>query len=81
MSLYAAAACASPVSITNPIATLCRQVVDDLIATGGSAYAAGDLVGQLGGNVAAYLFVVGLPFLKGAEKLKAPSWWLVEAAD
>lgn len=57
------------------------QIVDDLIATGGSAYAAGDLVSKLGGNVVSYLFVVGLPFLKGADKLNAPSWWLVEAED
>lgn len=57
------------------------QVVDDLIATGGSASAAGDLVSQLGGNVVSYLFVVSLPFLKGSDKLNAPSWSIVEAED
>ncbi len=39
-------------------------VVDDLIATGGSAHAAGELVAKLGGKVVEYLFIVGLPFLK-----------------
>lgn len=33
-------------------------VIDDLIATGGSAKAAGELVAQLGGKVEAYLFII-----------------------
>jgi adenine phosphoribosyltransferase len=44
-------------------------VVDDLIATGGTARAVGDLVGQLGGRVAAYVFLVELSFLGGRQKL------------
>jgi adenine phosphoribosyltransferase len=44
-------------------------VVDDLIATGGTAHAVGELVGRLGGKVAAYLFVVELTFLDGRRKL------------
>jgi adenine phosphoribosyltransferase len=44
-------------------------VVDDLIATGGTARAVGDLVGQLGGRVAAYVFLVELTFLGGRQKL------------
>ncbi|PQE03312.1 adenine phosphoribosyltransferase protein [Rutstroemia sp. NJR-2017a BBW] len=47
-------------------------VVDDIIATGGSAQAAGKLVEQLGGNLMGYLFILELDFLKGREKLNAP---------
>jgi len=49
-------------------------VVDDLIATGGSAKAAGELVAKLGGKTLEYLFVVDIPFLQGASKLDAPSY-------
>jgi len=56
-------------------------VVDDLIATGGSASAAGKLVSLCGGKVVEYLFVVGLPFLKGEEKLDAPAYSMIEAED
>jgi len=44
-------------------------VVDDLIATGGTARAAGELVETLGGRVAGYVFLVELSFLAGREKL------------
>jgi adenine phosphoribosyltransferase len=44
-------------------------VVDDLIATGGTAAATGDLVRRLGGSVAAYVFLVELTFLGGRAKL------------
>ena len=44
-------------------------VVDDVIATGGTASAAGQLVRQLGGTVAAYAFLVELTFLNGRSKL------------
>ncbi|KAI9648711.1 adenine phosphoribosyltransferase [Ciborinia camelliae] len=47
-------------------------VVDDIIATGGSAQAAGKLVEQLGGNCMGYLFILELDFLKGRDKLNAP---------
>lgn len=36
----------------------------DLIATGGSAAGAGQLISLMGGKTVEYLFVVGLPFLK-----------------
>lgn len=39
------------------------------LPSGGSAAAAGDLVKQLGGTLAGYLFIVEIPFLKGREKL------------
>jgi adenine phosphoribosyltransferase len=44
-------------------------VVDDLLATGGTAKAAADLVHAQGGYVVAYAFVVELSFLNGREKL------------
>lgn len=44
-------------------------IVDDLLATGGTAAAAGELVRRQGGYVAAYAFVVELDFLGGREKL------------
>jgi adenine phosphoribosyltransferase len=45
-------------------------VVDDLIATGGTARAVGDLAEKLGATVAAYAFLVELTFLNGREKLR-----------
>jgi adenine phosphoribosyltransferase len=44
-------------------------VVDDVIATGGTARAAGDLVEKMGGRVSAYAFLVELSFLGGRKKL------------
>ena len=46
-------------------------VIDDLIATGGSAEAACKLVEELGGTVVKVLFLMELAGLKGREKLKA----------
>lgn len=43
-------------------------IVDDLLATGGTAKAVVDLVEGLGGNVAGLLFVVELDFLNGRQK-------------
>ena len=45
-------------------------IVDDLLATGGTACAAIELVKQLKGNVAACAFVIELTFLNGKDKLK-----------
>ena len=44
-------------------------VADDLLATGGTAKAAVDLIERLGGEVVACAFVVELTFLGGREKL------------
>lgn len=44
-------------------------VVDDLLATGGTAAAAGRLVERLGGIVEGYAFLVELEFLNGRERL------------
>ena len=45
-------------------------LVDDLIATGGTAEAAVKLLRQLGADVVAACFVIDLPDLGGAEKLR-----------
>ena len=42
---------------------------DDLLATGGTAGAAAEIVKKCGANVAGFTFVVELDFLKGKEKL------------
>ena len=44
-------------------------IVDDVIATGGTALASAKLVESLGGKVVGYGFVVELSFLGGREKL------------
>jgi len=44
-------------------------IVDDLLATGGTAKAVTQLVEKLGGNVVGLSFVVELEFLPGREKL------------
>ncbi|VDB97546.1 unnamed protein product [Peniophora sp. CBMAI 1063] len=56
-------------------------VVDDLIATGGSAGAAGQLVEKQGGRLLEFLFIIELTFLKGADKLNAPSYSIVKVDD
>lgn len=43
---------------------------DDLIATGGTAAAATQLVQQLGGEIVGYSFIIELSFLKGSERLE-----------
>ncbi len=44
-------------------------IVDDLIATGGSARATISLIERLGGKVAGLAFLIELKFLKGRERL------------
>jgi adenine phosphoribosyltransferase len=46
-------------------------LVDDLIATGGTAVAAVQLLRRIGADVIAACFVIDLPDLGGAEKLRA----------
>ncbi len=45
-------------------------IVDDLLATGGTARATADLVEKAGGKVAGFAFVVNLAFLDGAARLE-----------
>jgi adenine phosphoribosyltransferase len=42
---------------------------DDLLATGGTAFAASELIQEMGGIVTGFSFVVGLDFLNGKERL------------
>ena len=44
-------------------------IIDDLIATGGTAEAAAKLIEISGGNVCSFIFVINLFDLKGTEKL------------
>lgn len=53
-------------------------VVDDIIATGGSASAAGKLVEMAGGKVIEFMFLMELLFLKGRDKLNAPVYTLLD---
>jgi adenine phosphoribosyltransferase len=46
-------------------------LIDDLIATGGTAVAAVNLLRQIGADVLAACFIIDLPDLGGADKLRA----------
>jgi len=45
-------------------------IIDDLLATGGTALATAKLVERLGGKVEGILFLIELDFLRGREKLE-----------
>jgi len=44
-------------------------IIDDLLATGGTSRATGNLVKKLGGKIVSYGFLIELEFLKGNELL------------
>ena len=44
-------------------------IIDDLIATGGTAEAAAKLVEMSGGNIAAFIFAINLFDLSGSDNL------------
>ena len=44
-------------------------IVDDLVATGGTAKATAELVEKVGAQVAGFVFVIELGFLEGARQL------------
>ncbi|EDO17670.1 hypothetical protein Kpol_1004p45 [Vanderwaltozyma polyspora DSM 70294] len=56
-------------------------IVDDIIATGGSAKAAGELVEKIGAKVLEFNFVMELDFLKGRDKLQAPTFTLLSGQE
>lgn len=56
-------------------------VVDDLIATGGSAACAGNLVRKLGGELLGFVFLMELTFLNGRDKLGAPCHTLLAGQE
>ncbi|HEV3432956.1 MAG TPA: adenine phosphoribosyltransferase [Nitrososphaera sp.] len=45
-------------------------IADDLIATGGTAVAAAQMIKDLGGKVAGFAFIIELSNLKGADRLR-----------
>lgn len=53
-------------------------IVDDIIATGGSALAARKIVEQLGGCLVGFLFILEIEELNGRQKLNAPVVTLIE---
>ncbi len=54
-------------------------VVDDLIATGGSAAAAETLVKKCGGKLLGHIFLIELTKLNGRSKLEAPVYTILES--
>ena len=57
-------------------------VVDDLLATGGTALAASRLVERCGGNVVELAFIIELSFLKGRQQLRPrPVFSLLDYPD
>ena len=50
-------------------------IIDDLIATGGTAEAAGKLIEISGGNVAGFIFVINLYDLPGNNLLKSKGYY------
>ena len=57
------------------------MIHDDILATGGTAVAAAELVKAEGGNVAGFSFIAALDFLKGKEKILPYSNNIVSAID
>jgi adenine phosphoribosyltransferase len=51
-------------------------VIDDLIATGGTAEAAGKLIEMSGGTVAGFIFIINLFDLPGEKKLKDKNYFV-----
>ncbi len=56
-------------------------LIDDLIATGGSALAACRLIEKLGGKVMECAVVIDLPDLKGSEKIKNAGYKVFKLLD
>ena len=46
-------------------------IIDDLLATGGTAHAAGKLIKEAGGNLIGYAFLIELTKLQGRSKLES----------
>jgi adenine phosphoribosyltransferase len=57
------------------------MVHDDLLATGGTAMAAAELIKMEGGKVAGFSFIVGLNELKGKEKISPYSENIVSVIE
>jgi adenine phosphoribosyltransferase len=57
------------------------MIHDDILATGGTAVAAAELVKAEGGKVAGFSFIATLDFLNGREKIQPYSGNIVSAID
>ena len=54
-------------------------IVDDLLATGGTAKATGNIIKKLDGKIVSYAFLIILKFLNGNQLLKpAPVFSILE---
>ena len=53
-------------------------LIDDLIATGGTATAAASLINKVGANCVEACFILELGFLKGSEGIDAPVYSVLE---
>jgi adenine phosphoribosyltransferase len=51
------------------------------LVTGGSAYAAGQLVKKMGGELMGFIFILELEFLNGRAKLPAPVYTLLSGQE
>ena len=56
-------------------------IIDDLIATGGTAEAAAKLVEMSGGNIAAFVFVINLFDLNGSKNLVKKGYYVESLMD
>jgi adenine phosphoribosyltransferase len=56
-------------------------IIDDLIATGGTALAACNLVKKIGGIIEECAFVINLPGLKGREKIESQGYKTFSLVD
>lgn len=53
-------------------------LIDDLIATGGTATASATLINRVGAECVEACFILGLTFLNGHEKIDAPVYSVIE---
>ena len=53
-------------------------LVDDLLATGGTASAAEKLISKAGGEVVCFISLIELSFLKGRDVVRAPCESLIK---
>ena len=56
-------------------------IIDDLIATGGTAEAAAKLVEMSGGNIAAFIFAINLFDLGGTDNLVKKGYYVENLMD